>query len=130
MEVAIRVYRILRHLTSYVAIDAGEVVDGIIAESDETILGVYRNDPIHSQSNIVVSDQGLRWWDESGAVAFVRFTEIESVTVVGEKTTAETIRLSTKQGEAAVFKIQGGEGKLREVWGFYHFLIRVLSDLS
>ena len=128
MEVSVRVHRILRHLTAYVTLVSDMDLEGIIPLQDETLLGVYQNDVSNLRMNVVVSDIGLRWWAD-GKVLFVKYADIEKSEVLGEKTTADSIRIQTRAGVDHILRIEGGSGKLREVWEVKRFITRVVGDI-
>ncbi|BDA78465.1 hypothetical protein LPTSP3_g13950 [Leptospira kobayashii] len=92
---------------------------------DEELLGIYLNFNDSEDQSVLFTDKGIYNILLEKGNEFFRYEEIAKLEVIEEKNKAESIRITRKNGSNGIISIFGGEGKLREVWEVYRFLIRV-----
>jgi hypothetical protein len=93
-----------------------------VASDKKTFLGVYIN--ALSPCRVVSVDlEGISIFDEKTQTR-IRYDEMTSFFVPGEKTLAKTIQIELMSGEKAFVDILGGKEPFRDVYAFMRFLMR------
>lgn len=91
-------------------------------EESENVIAIYRND---CGKDVAFTTHRLRWWGNS-----VSYTDIKETNIDETKTDAKTIHLINHDGENFEVTIDGGEGKLRDVWEILHLLDKIQQSIK
>jgi hypothetical protein len=98
-------------------------------QEEEWVLGIYENSVEDMRSNVVITTKGIyvflnRW-------RFIPYGQIRRVRVQldkpQDKTTARMMVLELETGEWIDILISGGQGRLRDIWPFSHFVGAVVA---
>lgn len=125
-------HRILRRLGSFHSdIEKLEIEQQVrqIVRQEDTLIGVYENVNTKDSQYIVIGLLGLyilfeRQW------RFIKYSDIKSLEVPGQKTAATGLLLTLLSGEEVWLSIDGGNERFRDVFEFLRFLNRVSSLVS
>jgi hypothetical protein len=93
--------------------------------ANEEIVGVYENPPPAQPSAIIITESGLYWASTEGT-QHVEFSSLRSVLGPTDKTGSE-VKLGLRDGGSRIIRIEGNEGKYRDVFSVVRFLDRVMD---
>ena len=125
-----RAYRILRDLSRYKdCINHPDQISGVYKKTplsgDETIIGVYENDPDDQYANVVVTNNGLYFLVDKEWVS-VQYDEMLSVEPPTTKETAEGVFVRTGKGIVNI-PILETDGHLIDAFTFMRFINHLLK---
>ncbi len=127
VSVASWAHRTLRGVSRYHHCrDEPEYCQRFTSWAPEAVVGVYENPPTAEPSAIVITEEAL-YWPSAGATHCVEFASLRDVRSPDEKTAAAEIKLNLLDGSNRVIRIEGGDGKYRDVYSMIRFLDRVIE---
>jgi hypothetical protein len=120
-------HRALRGLSRYHHCrDEPEYCQRFASWAPEAVVGVYENPPSAPPSTIVITEKGL-YWPSAGGLECLEFASLRDVRGPDEKTGAVELELDLLDGSSRALRIEGGDGKYRDVYSVVRFLARVIE---
>jgi hypothetical protein len=92
----------------------------------EEVVGVYQNPTPAEPSSIVITDRGL-YWPSADTMQCLEFANLRSVRGPGEKGGGAELKVELLDGTSRVIRIEGGDGKYRDVYSMVRFIDRVIE---
>jgi hypothetical protein len=93
------------------------------------LIGVYRDPGSADPEAIIVTSNGLITVGAGGS-AWIEFAAIESSRMLHEDGAGHDILLVLRSGKHVHLRVAGEDGRFRDVFGFVHFIDRVVEDLN
>lgn len=104
--------------------------DFFINLEGEQVIGCYS---FEDTDRVVVTTRGIRTRLDQ-ETQFIPYSEMIASTVTGDwhvpaaKTMATQIQITMKDESSRQIRVRGGEGRLRDIWLFQHFLSHAIND--
>lgn len=117
-------HRILEKLSRF----HSEIPSEMRSVAQEEILGVYLNSESYFKDSVLFTDLGIYLFQSKERWEYIQYEEISNLEVVEQKELAESITILKKNGVRVYLRILGGDGKLRDVWEVYRFLLRITNQ--
>jgi hypothetical protein len=95
--------------------------------ADEDLIGVYENPPGITPRVVVITEEGMYMHGEEG-VACLKFHDLLSIRGPDDKTGSGRIQVAERNGHSSTIRIEGGNGKFRDVYSMVRFLDRVVAQ--
>ncbi len=123
----------LRRLKAFKKIDTIDtfVEDYKVVQSilEEGVIGVYQN-CIENQEENVIFSKGAIYFKQKLIWNRVGYEEICKLVPNEDKNNAKVVKVILSNGKTESFKISGVEGRFRDYFTVYHFLHRIIGDLT
>jgi hypothetical protein len=127
ISVATWAHRALRGAAGYHHCrDEPEYCERYRERADENLIGVYENPPGVIPRVMVITEKGMYMHSDDGTV-YLKFDDLLSIRGPDEKTGDGTIQLAEQGGRSSTIRVEGGNGKFRDVYGMVRFLDRVVA---
>ncbi|PJZ75676.1 hypothetical protein [Leptospira neocaledonica] len=117
-------YRILEKLSRFHL----EIPSEMRGVAQDGILGVYLNSEPYFNDSVLFTDVGMYLFQSEEKWEYLQYEEISNLEVVEQKEITESIAILKKNGVQVYLRILGGNGKLRDVWEVYRFLLRITNQ--
>ncbi|EJZ42504.1 hypothetical protein [Leptospira licerasiae] len=117
-------YRILEKLKNF----HKEVPFALAGIAQAKVLWIYFNFSSSYDNSVLFTESGLYIIRTKTDFEAIKYSEIYKLKIVEQKEVAKFILLTKKDGVQINLEILGGDGKLREVWEVYRFLLRIIEQ--
>jgi len=115
-----RIYRFQRKMDRLLAASETPVTG---FNEGEQALGFYQN---QGEDGLAFTSEGVHF--NKGPL--IRYRDLADIRVSGEKNTAAHLELILSNGSVEVIEINGGSGRLRDVWEILRLLRRIIETVK
>jgi hypothetical protein len=93
---------------------------------DEDVIGVYENPAGVTPQAMVITERGMYIRSDEGMIC-LEFNNLHSIRGPDTKTGDGAIQIAEQDGRSSIIRVEGGDGKYRDVYSMVRFLDRVAA---
>jgi len=120
----------LRHFVPFENVKTSKLFQTLNKNEGEEFYGIYKNPKPAESKQIVISNKGLHIFEDDAEQEFVLYDEILKVESPQSKHLADELLVTLKDGSQVNLPIVGTFEETRDLFSFYRFLLRVVSDIK